>query len=329
MVDFSKFKDNSAETTARRAEATRKLAEKTSYEDDDSRFWKPTVDKVAKTGGATIRFLPYSNDALFQYVDWWEHSFKNDSNNKWYIERSLTKSTTREKNEQDSIGNLNQRLWKTGSKVNQDIARKQKRNHKFVANILVVADPANPDAEGKVFLFKYGPAINDFVEKALNPKPHPITKKVPPSLDAFDIFNGANFDLLINVTDNGWNYDESGFGPVEALSDNEAVLTSISEQIMDLAEFIDDKHYKDNEKLDKRLVEVLGRTIAGLPVLENSDDFPTQESSKPVPEEKSYQHKETPASSSPVKESAEIPTGSGTTKDDDFFNSLMENDVPF
>ena len=43
----------------------------------------------------------------------------------------------------------------------KQIARNQKRKLAFYSNIYVVKDPANPDNEGKVFLYKFGKQRND------------------------------------------------------------------------------------------------------------------------------------------------------------------------
>ena len=42
----------------------------------------------------------------------------------------------------------------------KDLARQRKRKLNYISNIYVVSDPANPQNEGKVFLFKYGQKLS-------------------------------------------------------------------------------------------------------------------------------------------------------------------------
>ena len=74
----------------------------------------------------------------------------------WYIENSLTTIGGK-----DPIGELNRELWNSGNEADKETVRKQKRKLSFYANIYVVKDPANPQNEGKVFLYKFGKKIFD------------------------------------------------------------------------------------------------------------------------------------------------------------------------
>jgi hypothetical protein len=79
-------------------------------------------------------------------------------------------------------------LWNSGIDSNKEVARKQKRKLTYVSNIYVVKDPANPDNEGKVFLFKYGKKIFDKLTEAMQPEFEDET-----AIDPFDFWTGANF----------------------------------------------------------------------------------------------------------------------------------------
>ena len=103
---------------------------------------------------------------------------------KWYIENSLTTL-----NQPDPVSELNTQLWNTGVEADKDTARKQKRCLSYYSNILVVSDPANPENEGKVFLFRYGKKIFDMIQDQLNfefPNQDPV--------NPFDFWDGV--DLL-------------------------------------------------------------------------------------------------------------------------------------
>ena len=49
------------------------------------------------------------------------------------------------------------------SMSDKEIARRQKRKLSYYSNIYVVSDTANPQNEGKVFLYRYGKKIFDKV----------------------------------------------------------------------------------------------------------------------------------------------------------------------
>ena len=173
-------------------------------------------------------------------------------------------------------------------------------------------------------MYEFGPAVFSFIEKALNPKEHPITKKVAPVMNAFDMWQGANFNLLINKTEHGWNYDESGFDSPEPIDKSDAVLEAIFAKTYSLKEFTDAKNYKTVEALQKRLVEVLGLTYRGLEVVEGYGQGMPQ----------SHQQASAPpvGGESVAKEAtsvAPMETTFGNSSDEDLFNELMNEDVPF
>lgn len=326
-TDFSKLKARSVERTAELIEAL-KPAERKTYE--DVRVWKPTLDKEKGVGGAVIRFLPNTDERTLDYVLYYEHSFQNEANKKYYIERSL-KDIAPSMDERDAIADLNTRLWATKIKSNQAIASKQKLQWRYIANILVVNDPANPDNNGKVFIYKFGPKIFSFIESALKPKEDILTGETPESMNAFDLWNGANLEIRIKQTDNGWNYDESKFstkiGPV---AKTDAQIEAIFNQTYSLNEYEALTNYKTKEALDKRLIEVLGLTVAGLETIVGYDDgFSSKSSEKP-------KTKEAPRQLS--KDADDIPSGTpafdinepkaestfGNNEDEEFFKNLME-----
>ena len=54
----------------------------------------------------------------------------------------------------------------------------------------MVKDPANPENEGKTFLFKYGKKIFDKLTAAMQPE-----FEDEEAIDPFDFWQGANFKL--------------------------------------------------------------------------------------------------------------------------------------
>jgi len=151
----------------------------------DERFWKPEVDK-AGNGYAVIRFLPAPDGEDVPFVRYYDHAFQGPGG-AWYIENSLTTL-----GQQDPVSEYNSNLWNTGIESNKQIARNQKRNLRYISNIYVVNDPAHPENNGKVFLFRYGKKIFEKLNDAMNPK-FPDDPKINP----FNMWSGANFKLKI------------------------------------------------------------------------------------------------------------------------------------
>lgn len=219
----------------------------------DERYWEFQVDK-AGNGFATIRFLdaPHvdGKDGL-PFVRLFTHGFQGPGG--WYIENSLT---TLEQN--DPVSEYNSKLWNTGIEANKKIARDQKRQLKFVSNILVIKDPANPDNEGKVFLFTYGKEIFDKIQERLpggteNPDPDFLR------FNPYDFWNGASFKLKARKKESGYRtYDKSEFAAPGPIASSDEEIEKIWKSAYSLTEVIDPKNFKTYEQLKARLDKVLG-----------------------------------------------------------------------
>jgi hypothetical protein len=219
--------------------------EKKSYDDD--RIWKLTADK-AGNASAVIRFLPRTEGDELPFVKIFSHSFQGPTG-KWYIENSLTTL-----GENDPVGELNSKLWNSGSEANKEVARKQKRKLSFIANVYIVNDPAKPENNGKVMLFKFGKKIFDKITEAMNPE-----FADEQAVNPFDMWEGANFKLKIRNVEGYRNYDKSEFADKSALFDgNDEKLEELWKSEHGLKEFSEKKQFKSYEQLKTRLDKVLG-----------------------------------------------------------------------
>jgi hypothetical protein len=217
--------------------------EKKSYE--DLRFWKPTVDK-AGNGMATIRFLPAPEGEDMPWIQIFSHSFQGPTG-QWYIENSLTTL-----NKKDPVSEYNTLLWNSGIESDKEIARKQKRKLNYISNVYIVRDSANPDNEGKVFLFKFGKKIFDKLNDLMNPEFEDETPVSP-----FDLWEGANFKLKIRKVEGYQNYDKSEFESPSPLSEDDEELERIWKAEHSLKEFLDEKNFKPYDVLKAKLNTVL------------------------------------------------------------------------
>lgn len=189
-----------------KADSMKKLSDKIETEKnayDDSRLWKLTVDKK-QTGSAVIRFLPAADGEEYPYVKLYEHAFEwpHKGSGQWFVENC---PTTIER-EDCPCCEANNEEWAKGTDKAKDVARYRKRNLSYIANILVVEDPAKPENNGKVFLFKFGARIFQKIEGALKPEFADIT-----AINPFDLWEGANFKLRARELDGQRSYDMSVF----------------------------------------------------------------------------------------------------------------------
>ena len=228
----------------------------------DERLWKPELDKSGN-GYAVIRFLPAPDGEDMPWAKIWSHSFKGPGG-QWYIENSLTTI-----GKDDPVGEMNRELWNSGRESDKATARTQKRKLSYYSNIYVVSDPAHPENEGRVFLYRYGKKIFDKLVEAMQPA---FADETP--LDPFNLWKGADFKVKIRKVDGYWNYDKSEFAApatLAKLDDDE--LEKIWKQSYSLAEFEAAKNFKSYEQLKARLSLVLGKAPQRTaPVVDESEE---------------------------------------------------------
>jgi hypothetical protein len=262
-MSFASLKKASSkgDTFAKLTREIDKLNQPAAGSSADERFWKPELDKSGN-GYAVIRFLPAPDGEDMPWAKVWSHAFKGPGG-QWYIENSLTTI-----GKDDPVGEMNRELWNSGRDSDKEIARAQKRKLSYYSNIYVVQDPAHPENEGRVFLYKFGKKIFDKLVEAMQPA---FADESP--IDPFNFWKGADFKLKIRKVDGYWNYDKSEFaaaGTLGAFDDDK--LESIWKEGNSLAEFEDTKNFKSYEQLTARLNLVLGRGASSAPRVDESEE---------------------------------------------------------
>jgi hypothetical protein len=244
-MSFANLKKQSSlgSLTAKLVKEVEKMNNSASSTDD--RLWKLECDKSGN-GYAVIRFLPAPDGEDLPFAKLYSHAFQGPGG--WYIENNL--STIGQK---DPVGELNSELWNNGTDAGKELARKQKRKLTYMSNIYVVKDPANPDNEGKVFLYKFGKKIFDKITSAMQPE---FQDETP--IDPFDFWQGANFKLKAKNVAGYRNYDSSEFAAQGALLDDDDAMEAIWKRQYSLAELIAPDQFKSYDELKKRLDYVLG-----------------------------------------------------------------------
>jgi hypothetical protein len=299
---FSALKRQRTSSLERLTKEINKLANKETTSSNDDRYWQPEVDK-AGNGYAIIRFLPAPVNEELPWVRMWNHGFQGPGG--WYIENSLTTL-----NQPDPVAEYNSKLWNSGNDKDKEIARKQKRRLTYIANIYVVKDPAHPENEGKVFLYKFGKKIFDKINEKMNPE---FEDEKP--TNPFDLWAGANFKLKIRKVEGYRNYDKSEFEEPAPLLDDDDDMEAIWKSEHSLAELVAADKFKSYDELKKRLDKVLSEPNGSARKSDEDDDIPFE---RPASR---------PSAAPAVGKTAAAPKKKVDDDDDlEFFNKLAEDD---
>jgi hypothetical protein len=300
-MDFNALKKSRTNSLGKLLQESTKQTTPQSGSRDDNRFWSPEVDK-AGNGYAVIRFLPEAKGEDLPWVRMFNHGFQGPGG--WYIENSLTTI-----GKQDPVSEFNSELWNNGTDAGKEQARAQKRKLTYISNIYVVKDPAHPENEGKVMMFKYGKKIWDKINEAMNPQ---FEDEQP--VNPFDFWEGADFKLKIRKVEGYRNYDKSEFdAPGALLGGDDEQLEAVYNSLHALQELVDPKNFKTYDELKAKLNRVLG--LGG---------------SKPVASKPFDDEEETTAPAPVAKQAAAPKQKSVVTEDEDddmsFFAKLAEED---
>lgn len=280
------FKRNK-QSTADLAAQLQTLSGTQKFEKDPTE-WVLTSDK-AGNGAATIRFLPAKGEdgELVPFVKMYNHSFKDPSTGKWYIENCAT--TIGGSYDDCPVCSTNGALYKSGqdgNKADADLASKRSRKLSYWANIVVIKDEANPEAVGKVFKYRFGKKIFEKIQAAIVP----TIDEIKPII-VTDVFEGANFYLKVKQVSGFANYDDSVFGPVsELFGGDEDKLNTVWAGMHPLKTIIDEKQFKSKADLEKSYARATGATAtrretsAEREVREAQAENPTRVHKEPVKE---------------------------------------------
>lgn len=260
MGSFDNFKKKSAEKKEKMKEAF-KGNNKDYKKEVDTRLWVPQK-QVDGTCSAIIRLVGLKDNDEANFITIYDYVFKNPNTNRWYWEHSL-----RTIGDEDPVSKYNAARWAEG---HEEECKHRKQSITNITNVYVVQDKANPENEGKVFLYKFGGQIKKLISKALEGVKDG-DDVIEEGFDPFDFWEGAN--LLIKggygkasvETADGdkkglYTYENSKFLTQTALlkGDDEALKTEVFDAMFETAEFTDPANFKSYEELADKLAAVEG-----------------------------------------------------------------------
>jgi len=221
--------------------------EKKSYKDD--RFWTLSRDEN-DNGVAIIRLLLDPKGLPFIKV--YSHAVQSwDAVNKkkrWYL------NTSPETIDQPCPAS---KLWGAIYALGTDEAKTEAKNFSrkmnYYVNILVVNDPANPENNGKIKLWKFGTKLFDKFMAALNPSEQDRALGETPK-ELFNPLVGNNIKLKIKKASGFFNYDDTTIDVATSVyADADAAIKDITENAVDLMEFKQPEAFKTYEESAKSL----------------------------------------------------------------------------
>lgn len=265
----------------------------------DERFYVLSKDKNGN-GAALIRFLPDSERNMIQKM------FK--------INTTITKNGKKRFVSEYTPVNIGapcpfqekwQELWNSGDK---DAAKTYGRGIRYVTNIKILKDPANPENEGKIFLYEMSGAMKDKIQNAVDPSEQDRSLGAQPK-ELFNPLKGNSFRLVAKKGANGQiNYDSSEvMNEVTSIYDSvEEALEDINNNTHKLSDLLKPEAFMTYEQLKDKLQWVNFEDVAQ--ASENTVTTTVAEPQKTTPEVQEAVQE--------VVQEADAPTQQTQTKDD-------------
>jgi len=275
---------------------------KKTYEVDE-RFYKLARNEN-DTGGALVRLLPDPEGVMF--VKMTKISANSGKDKRFCSDWSPT-----------SIGlpdPFNERWSQEWNAGNKEEAKRFGRSIRYVSNIKIIKDPANPENEGKIFLLDMSKTIFDKVKDAANPSPEEIALGAT-AKQVYDPVDGNSFLMKVKRGSNNFiTYEDSKFDEKESsVYKTEAEFeTDITANGHVLGDFLKPEFFPTYAELEDKLLWYTG----------DKDEQRAKENATPAPSATPglVEAKATPT---PVKETAPVTAPAGGEDElDDFLAEL-------
>ena len=228
------------------------LSAKTNYKEkknhDDNRFWSLAVDEQDK-GQAIVRLLLDKNGVPFVNLKTIGLKAFDEVNKKWaWFISDLPVSI----GEKCPLTEFREKLRKVG-KDGQEEAKNFSYKNTYIGNIQVIKDPANPENEGKVFLWKFGSKLLEKFQEAMedeNKNPwNPLKEGCNVKLKRKKVAGYPNWDSSTVE-------EPSSFMDFE---DAEEATKYLEENTYELSEFLSPDHFDSYDEIKDKLAYFLDK----------------------------------------------------------------------
>ena len=216
------------------------LEDKTYKNEVDTRFWKLSRDEN-DNGGALIRFLVDPNITPFIKM-----TRRKVSRNKGYFIDEWSPASI---GLPDPIEEKFFEFWEAGEK--ETAKSLFGRSERYITNIKVLKDPANPDNEGKIFLFDMSKTLFDKLKSAMI-QTEAMKALGEEAIDVFDPMVGHSFLIKAKMGSTKIiTYEDSKFAdkPSAIYKSEKEALEDIKTNAYELKEFLQPDFYKSYDEL--------------------------------------------------------------------------------
>jgi hypothetical protein len=247
----------------------------------DERFYKLSRDEN-DNGGALIRFLPDPEEIPF--IKMTQINAQQGKGKPFVSENSPQTIGL-----PDPFNERFSELWGAGK---QEEAKKYGRKFSNIANIKVIKDPANPENEGKIFLFDMSPTLFEKVKNAAQPSESELALGGE-AKEVYDPVSGNSFLLKVKKGSNGFlTYEDSKFAEkVDGIYKTEAeAIKDIETNAYKLSDFLQPESFLSYDELKRKLDwfdGVESQTEVPTGAAETKNETVVPEASKVVPEAES------------------------------------------
>ena len=186
----------------------------------------------------TVRLLPYAKDASKTFFHYYNHGWNSYATGQYV--QTLSPQTF---GERDPISEERFRVLRTGSEEEKEKMQAIRRLEKWLVNIYVVDDPANPDNNGKVKILRYGKQLQKIITEAIEGED---AEEFGPRI--FDLGpDGVNFKIKVEQQGDFPTYVSSRFTTAGKINLSEDEQKDIYDGGFDLSEVFTLKSYDDHK----------------------------------------------------------------------------------
>ena len=188
----------------------------------------------------TVRLLPFAKDPSKTFFHYYNHGWNSFATGQYV--QTLSPQTF---GERDPIAEERFKVLRTGSEEEKEKMQAVRRLEKWLVNVYVIDDPANPDNNGKVKILRYGKQLQKIITEAIEGED---AEEFGPRI--FDLGEeGVNFKIKVEQQGDFPTYVSSRFTTAGKVDLTEDQQKDIYDGTFDLNEVFTLKSYDDLKEM--------------------------------------------------------------------------------
>jgi hypothetical protein len=219
----------------------------------------------------TVRLLPYAKDPSKTFFHYYNHGWNSFATGQYV--QTLSPQTF---GERDPIAEERFKVLRTGSEEEKEKMQAIRRLEKWLVNVYVIDDPANPDNNGKVKILRYGKQLQKIITEAIEGED---AEEFGPRI--FDLGSeGVNFKIKVEQQGDFPTYVSSRFTTAGKIDISDDKQKEIYESAFDLTDVFTQKSY--DELKDMLNEHYYCKTEDEVPATSAPEPAPTPAEPEPV-----------------------------------------------